>query len=77
MVLPLKTQPSVYIGEITGDYHCEPKRPDPFYYWRSVKWIGEAIPRVNFGQDLSSSFGAFMTISRIQRNNAEARITAM
>jgi restriction system protein len=42
-----------------------------------VKWIGEAVPRAHFGQDLLYSFGAFMTICRIQRNNAEARIAAM
>jgi restriction system protein len=77
VVLPLKTQQSIYIGEITSDYHYEPKGPNPFYHWRSVKWIGEAIPRQRFGQDLLHSFGAFLTICRIQRNNAEARVKAM
>jgi restriction system protein len=77
VVLPLKTQQSIYIGEITSDYHFEPNGPNPFYHWRSVKWIGEAIPRQRFGQDLLHSFGAFLTICRIQRNNAESRIKAM
>ena len=77
VVLPSKTQQSIYIGEITGDCHYEPKGPNPFYHWRSVKWIGEAIPRQRFGQDLLHSFGAFLTICRIQRNNAEARLKAM
>jgi restriction system protein len=77
VVLPSKTQQSIYIGEITGDYHFEPKGPNPFYHWRSVKWIGEAIPRQRFGQDLLHSFGAFLTICQIQRNNAEARLKAM
>lgn len=77
VVLPLKTQPAVYIGEITGDYRAEKAGPNPFFHWRSVKWIGEAIPRTHFGKDLLFSFGAFLTICRIQRNNAEKRITAM
>lgn len=77
VVLPLKTQPVVYIGEVTGDYHAETKGPDPFFHWRSVKWVGEAVPRTHFGQDLLYSFGAFLTICRIKRNNAEQRITAM
>jgi restriction system protein len=77
VVLPLKTQQSIYIGEIISDYHFEAAGPNPFYHWRSVKWIGEAIPRHRFGQDLLHSFGAFLTICRIQRNNAEARIKAM
>jgi len=77
VVMTLKTQPAVYVGEVTGDYHFEKAGPSPFYHWRAVKWIGEAIPRSNFGKDLLFSFGAFMTICRIQRNNAEARITEM
>jgi restriction system protein len=77
IILPLKSQRAVNIGEVTGDYRFEASGPDPFYHWRSVKWIGEAIPRVNFGQDLLYSFGAFMTICRIRRNNAEARLLVM
>ncbi len=76
-ILPLKSQPAIQIGEITGDYHFEPAGPNPFFHWRAVKWIGEAIPRANFGKDLLNTFGAFMTICRVQRNNAEARIASM
>lgn len=77
VVLPLKSQRAIQIGEITGGYHFEPKGPDPYFHWRPVKWIGEAIPRSHFGQDLLHTFGAFLTICRVQRNNAEARIAAM
>lgn len=77
LVLPLKTQPVIYIGEIVGDYQFAGEGPDPFFHWRAVKWIGEAIPRSHFSQDLLYSFGAFMTICRIQRNNAEGRLKAM
>lgn len=77
VVLPSKMQPSIYIGEITGDYEFDPNAVDPYFHWRAVKWIGDAIPRSNFGQDLLYSFGAFMTICRIQRNNAAERIVAM
>jgi len=77
VVLPLKSQPAIQIGEITGDYHFEPDGPDPYFHWRPVKWVGEALPRANFGQDLLYSFGAFLTICRIQRNNAEQRLVAM
>lgn len=77
VILPSKLQPAIYVGEVTGEYVFEHKGPDPYFHWRAVKWIGEAIPRTQFGQDLLHSFGAFMTICRIQRNNAEARINAM
>ncbi|WP_409300893.1 restriction endonuclease [Pseudomonas sp. KCJK8993] len=77
VVLPLKTQPVVYIGKLVGDYQFAIDGLDPFFHWRAVEWIGEAIPRSNFSQDLLYSFGAFMTICRIQRNNAEERIRSM
>ena len=77
VVLPLKTQPAIYIGEVTGDYHAATEGPNPFYHWRPVKWIAEAVPRTNFGQDLLYTFGAFLTICRVQRNNAEQRISDM
>lgn len=77
VVMPLKTQPAIYIGQITGDYFAEKAGPSPFFHWRSVKWIGEAIPRTHFGKDLLFSFGAFLTICRIRRNNAEQRIASM
>ena len=77
VVLPLKGQPAIYVGEIKGGYHFEPQGPDPYFHWRKVTWIGEAIPRGSFGKDLLFSFGAFLTICRIKRNNAEARLEAM
>ncbi len=77
VVLPLKSQRAIQIGEITGDYHFEPKGADPYFHWRPVKWIAEGIPRANFGKDLLNTFGAFMTICRVQSNNAEARIATM
>ena len=62
VILPLKSQPAIQIGEVTGDYHFEASGPDPYFHWRPVKWIGEAVPRANFGKDLLYTFGAFMTI---------------
>ncbi|MBM3749157.1 MAG: restriction endonuclease, partial [Acidobacteria bacterium] len=51
--------------------------PNPFFHWRPVKWIAEAVPRAHFGKDLLNTFGAFKTICRVQRNNAEARIASL
>lgn len=77
IVLPLKAQRAIQIGELTGEYTFDAAGPSPFFHWRAVKWIGEAIPRSHFGKDLLNSFGAFMTICRVQKNNAEARLKAM
>lgn len=77
VVLPLKSQRAIQIGEVTGAYHFEPKGPEPFYHWLPVEWVADSVPRAHFGKDLLYSFGAFMTICRITRNNAEARLEAM
>ncbi|NTW29640.1 MAG: restriction endonuclease [Coriobacteriia bacterium] len=77
VVLPLKSQRAIQVGEVTGSYHYEVAGPDPYFHWLPVKWIAESIPRANFGKDLLNSFGAFMTICRISRNNAEQRLAAM
>lgn len=77
VVLPLKLQRAIQIGEVTGNYAFDPAGPNPFYHWREVKWIGEAIPRSHFGKDLLNTFGAFMTICRVQKNDAETRLKAM
>ncbi|MGB2130645.1 MAG: restriction endonuclease [Marinobacterium sp.] len=77
VVLPSKKQPVVYVGRITGGYHHNPEGPDPYYHWRTVEWFGQEIPRSHFSQDLLYSFGAFMTICRIRRNNALVRLQTM
>ncbi|MRR36947.1 restriction endonuclease [bacterium] len=77
IVLPLKSQRAIQVGEVTGEYHFEPEGPSPYYHWIPVRWIAEAVPRANFGKDLLNSFGAFLTICRITKNNAEQRMQAM
>jgi len=77
VVMPSMLQSGLYFGELTSNYHFEAAGPNPYYHWRSVNWFSGLIPRSVFPQDLLYSFGAFMTICRIQRNDAEARVKAM
>ncbi len=77
VVLPSKSQPVVHMGKITGGYTYNPEGPSPYFHWRSVEWFAQDIPRSHFSQDILYSFGAFMTICRIKRNNAVERIQAM
>ena len=77
VAMPSKLQSGLYFGELTSDYHFEALGPNPYYHWRSINWFSGLIPRTVFSQDLLYSFGAFMTICRIQRNDAEARVKAM
>lgn len=72
-ILPLKTGSStIALGKITGEYEFKNSR-----HMRKVDWVRDDVPRSDFGQDLLYSFGAFMTVCQIQRNEAEKRIIAI
>jgi restriction system protein len=77
VVIPSKNKPSISFAEVTGDYTFDKKADDPYYHFRTVKWIAQDVLRSAFDQDLLYSFGAFSTICQIQRNDAEKRIRAM
>lgn len=77
VVLPLKSQSAIAVGKITGKYEYKAHNPEGVQHVRAVKWIKTDIPRSSFDQDLLYSMGAFLTVCRIQRNNAEARIKAV
>lgn len=77
VILPSKMKSSIHIGRITGDYKFDLSLGNPYYHYREVDWFATDIPRSNFDQDILYSLGAFMTICRIRRNNAEQRIKLM
>jgi restriction system protein len=73
VVVPLKTESAIAIGQITGPCTLtsdgNPKRP--------VRWLKPDLPREVFRQDLLYSFGAFMTVCEISRNDALPRVEAV
>jgi len=77
IILPLKTRSMIAIGKCTGAYKFQPKFPLGARHTRPVEWVREDLPREAFGKDLLYSFGAFMTVCQIQRNDAEKRIRAI
>ncbi|RME81143.1 MAG: restriction endonuclease [Zetaproteobacteria bacterium] len=76
VALPLKQRPAVAFGKVVGDYRYRPDFPPGARHTRPVEWIKE-VPRSAIDQDLLYSLGAFMTVCRIQRNNAEKRLRAL
>jgi len=42
----------------------------PYCHYRDVDWLAKDIPRDRFDQDILYSLGAFMTVCRINKNNA-------
>ena len=73
VILPRKVTSQVALGTVTGPYKYA-KVGGVYRHTRSVKWIRPDVPRISFRQDMLSSFGAFMTVCRISRNDAERRI---
>ena len=77
IVLPSKRTSTIHIGKVVGDYTYDVNNGNPYYHYRDIDWFAKDIPRNNFDQDLLYSFGAFMTVCKITRNDAEKRIRAM
>ncbi|MHB8637981.1 MAG: restriction endonuclease [Fimbriimonadaceae bacterium] len=73
VALPLKHRPAVAFGKVTGEYRFVEDAPLGAKNQRKVQWIKE-IPRSAISQDLLYSLGAFMTVCKIWRNDAERRL---
>ena len=74
VALPSKHKSVIHIGRIKSGYFYDSSADDPYYHYREVEWFAMDIPRTSFPQDLLYSLGAFSTICKISRNNAEERI---
>jgi len=77
VVLPLKNRSAIAVGTVTAQYEFRKDLGDAVHHIRRVKWIAKEIPRTNFGQDLLYSFGAFMTVGQLTRNDAEKRVISV
>lgn len=79
VVMPLKRSATIAIGIIAGPYVYDSNEPDPERrHFRKVSWESTDVARSRISQDLLYSLGAFSTICRVQRNDAEFRLrTAM
>lgn len=77
VVLPSKINRTIHFGKIIGEYKFDESLGNPYYHYRDVKWFAQDIPRDKFDQDLLYSMGAFMTVCKIHKNNAEYRLKSM
>lgn len=74
IALPSKLSRTIHFGEIIGDYVFDKSLGSPYYHYRNVRWFATDVPRDTFDQDILYSLGAFMTVCKIEKNNAEQRI---
>ncbi len=77
VVLPSKLNRTIHFGEIKGDYCFDPNAESPYFHYRDVRWFALDVPRDRFDQDILYSLGAFMTVCKIHKNNAEERLQEM
>ncbi len=77
IVLPLRGSAAVALGTVVGDYEFDPDAISGQRHRRPVQWKRVDTPRSEFGQDLLYSLGAFLTVCRIERNDADPRIDAI
>jgi restriction system protein len=75
IVLPLKQRSGFALGRINGPYSYA-EHGGEWLHTRPVEWVRE-VPRSAFAQDVQSSFGAFLTVFQVYRNEAEQRVQAV
>jgi restriction system protein len=76
VVLPRKLTSQIAIGRVKGPYRYQKVGGD-LRHTRPVDWVRPDVPRTAFEQDLLHSFGAFMTVCNVSRNDAERRVAAV
>lgn len=75
IVMPLKLRSGFALGRIRGPYEFIAVGAERLHT-RPVEWVRE-VPRSTFAQDLQHSFGAFLTVFQVYRNEAEVRVSAV
>jgi len=73
VVLPRKLTSQIAIGRVKGPYRYTEVNAVP-RHTRPVEWLRPDVSRATFRQDLLYSFGAFMTVCNISRNDAVQRV---
>lgn len=76
VVMPRKLTSQIAIGRVTGPYQYREVNGEN-RHTRAVEWLLPEVPRSTFAQDLLYSFGAFMTVCNISRNDAVRRVEAI
>ena len=76
VVMPRKLTSQIAIGQVTGPYQYREVNAEN-RHTRAVEWLLPEVPRSTFAQDLLYSFGAFMTVCNISRNDAVRRVQAI
>ena len=75
IVMPVKSQQKLAIGEITGPYRHRDDKAAGFRHVRPVRWIRTDVDASEFQPDLRSSLGSLLTVCQLSRHEAVQRIS--
>lgn len=75
VVYPSKQTRTIHIGEITGNFHYDPKTLPQYPQQRTVKWL-KKFPRTNFSQGALYEIGSALSLFQV-RNYAEEFLSAL
>lgn len=71
VVVPMKTNGTIWIGEIKSEYIFRQDLGSDMRHTRNVEWLRKDVPRNSFDQAILYSFGSAMTFSKAERHQAE------
>jgi restriction system protein len=78
VVMPLKAQPAIAVGEVTGPYAYVSDVAEDLRHGRPVRWLRTDLPRSELDQDLRMSIIApTLFVFQVSRDDAEGRIRRM
>jgi restriction system protein len=72
VALPLKTESAFAFGRVTGDYEYNRVAANVMHI-RHVEWL-KTVPRSAFPKDILFSMNSSLTVFKVTRNDAEARV---
>ena len=71
IVMPLKQNETIAVGEMVGDYKYRPEAGPEFIHSRAVKWINKSVPRPKVSSGLEITFRKQMTVINISEHTEE------
>jgi len=68
---PQKSDRTINIGRIAGDYSYEPRASERYPHRRAVEWVATGLPRESFSQPCLYELGASMTVFAVKAHRDE------
>jgi predicted Mrr-cat superfamily restriction endonuclease len=71
VVHPVKSDSTVAVGRVAGDYEWRRTAPPSSRHRRAVDWLEDGIPREAFSESARYEIGSSITLFRVRRHARE------